>query len=1090
MKKIKISWVALLCLFMTTTIVKAQDSVQYLNPTFNFTNQFDNSQLSNFNPSEVPYGVLIDRVYGWSGIANLAEKPTVSKDKMVQAWYDLYTSTYKFSGDLGYPEFKTHLVQYDLSKKMPLVIINYNFSKIDSTAFNSQPTDSNGYYISSGNKALPYTKNQANLIGLYNTDTYYEGIPIEVVFDKKLFLQNTNNQIARIIITNNINDTKLVFDKESEQLLTLDIAGDIVLQIFCELNNGMQFTCFQKIQITPFKKVRAACPGSERHEWIESAIPFQGYNEAFATTTFADFHVYHKYLNNDPTNCDTKITKPIFFLDGFYAMNERNFDEIYSDFITTDKDVKPGNIAEQLRLKGYDLIIVNFPEVGEVIKVPGQPPVAVSDMVHRQNGQLLQINRDGGADFVERNAMAFVALMQQINREVRYNAKAANKTPEQTVIIGPSMGGQVSRYALAYMEKQSAANPTNTAWNHNCRLWVSFDSPHEGANILISTQQALDHLGKFYGDQTALYKFNTQVRSNVARQFLINQLDGLNDGAAFHQNYYYGTTNNGFDALNTNGLPNSHGYPINCRKIALINGSSDGIETLSAGTEIGWIKASGSVNTRALDFHVRFMESTGGTNNTFEAYQLQKDGIFMGFSTVLSTTSAFTITPTNGMTLERKLKVDYWNYINNWQLVHDKVFKRWSTFTTTNNNNHGSLDCAPGGMINVNGVLLNPVLKELNTLLAAGTVKKIDASFIAPNSCFIPSISALGFKNSNFKWNQKFSDRNLLCGPNGNEIYFDNYFAPMVSEEHVHISDAAFAWIETELNKGHKGPDCIQTTCGLAIEGADMCLGGMQNFGINMPLPAGIKVTWLSSISAIQTVGGGSPNPTIKLLDITGNANNFSFTLTAIIENPCGANITLTKKIFVHAPYSLKDFSIVNKPTKCSNYYTLNYKYGAMPNDIEASWSTNGSATFTPYSNVVNQSGQMGGCINYPDLAMVALRDNCGLIGNTYMSVLGATNIGCSCKKGNAIADFSEFKLDVYPNPTTDTWNVILYNFIYTQYASCKLYDFNGRLVYEATKTDFRNSNITIPTAHLQKGFYMLKVISDANTQMIKLIKE
>ena len=51
---------------------------------------------------------------------------------------------------------------------------------------------------------------------------------------------------------------------------------------------------------------------------------------------------------------------------------------------------------------------------------------------------------DGGADYIERNAMNHITLYQKLNNEL-----IDNGSNEELVIIGPSMGGQISRYALA-----------------------------------------------------------------------------------------------------------------------------------------------------------------------------------------------------------------------------------------------------------------------------------------------------------------------------------------------------------------------------------------------------------------------------------------------------------------------------------------------------------------------------------------------------------------------------------------------------------------------------------------------------------------
>src|SRR5476651_70080 len=102
--------------------------------------------------------------------------------------------------------------------------------------------------------------------------------------------------------------------------------------------------------------------------------------------------------------------------------------------------------------KGYDLIFVTYEQ-------------------YDYNG----VHIDGGADYIQRNAYTLVKIIQDINSKL-----VASGSSEKLVVVGPSMGGLISRYALTYMEQHSL--------DHNTRLWVSFDSPHLGANIPIGDQ--------------------------------------------------------------------------------------------------------------------------------------------------------------------------------------------------------------------------------------------------------------------------------------------------------------------------------------------------------------------------------------------------------------------------------------------------------------------------------------------------------------------------------------------------------------------------------------------------------------------------
>ena len=159
--------------------------------------------------------------------------------------------------------------------------------------------------------------------------------------------------------------------------------------------------------------------------------------------------------------------------------------------------------------------------------------------------------------------MAVVALLQRENLKLQQNGSS-----NQIVLIGPSMGGLVSRYALASMEKNNIP--------HNTRLWVSYDSPHLGANIPISAQSNLYFYGFLGGNEEAKTKYSENFYSPAAREMLIEQLDaanpmkgvdGQNNGDPFRNLFKQNIINN--------GVANSNGFPLLSRKIAISNGNTD-----------------------------------------------------------------------------------------------------------------------------------------------------------------------------------------------------------------------------------------------------------------------------------------------------------------------------------------------------------------------------------------------------------------------------------------------------------------------------------------------------------------------------------
>ena len=270
---------------------------------------------------------------------------------------------------------------------------------------------------------------------------------------------------------------------------------------------------------------------------INATIPYLGHLGT------GEYQIYYD-------NIDGVLDKPIFFVDGFDPGDSRTIDLMH-DLLNFGDPVQ--NLAELVRDEGYDLIVLNFPTY-----------TSVSD------GFTVI---DGGADFIQRNAFILTELINTIN--------GLKVGAEQNVVIGPSMGGLISRYALGYMEQN--------ALDHDTRLYVSFDSPHLGANVPIGLQ----------------YLFNYMVNGDpgiIAAEPLVNGL--LNSAAAKQMlvDHYTSHLQNGSDYLQDNALTlpsgavnfrnefqselNSLGFPQDSRNIAVTNGSGIGEMSGTPGMEL------------------------------------------------------------------------------------------------------------------------------------------------------------------------------------------------------------------------------------------------------------------------------------------------------------------------------------------------------------------------------------------------------------------------------------------------------------------------------------------------------------------------
>ena len=168
------------------------------------------------------------------------------------------------------------------------------------------------------------------------------------------------------------------------------------------------------------------------------------------------------------------------------------------------------------------------------------------DSLRRQGFDVYYIDFHNGAEYMENNALLVEELIRQLN--------ILKCSDEELVVIGCSMGGVIAKYALADMEHKQL--------KHCVRTYVSFDAPHQGANIPFGLQAFLE----FYKGKLPVVKEHLKRKINRAatRQLLIQHIDADHLSGP-HQ-----------DRKDWLALSNQLGYPKICRNIAITNGSVDG----------------------------------------------------------------------------------------------------------------------------------------------------------------------------------------------------------------------------------------------------------------------------------------------------------------------------------------------------------------------------------------------------------------------------------------------------------------------------------------------------------------------------------
>lgn len=158
---------------------------------------------------------------------------------------------------------------------------------------------------------------------------------------------------------------------------------------------------------------------------------------------------------------------------------------------------------------------------------------------------------------VEANAQLLRTVIELVN--------AVKLDPEQEIVVaGHGLGGILSRYCLASMESFGV--------DHDTRLYISIDAPHQGMYIPISIQYFLSFLSGnlvFLANQENfefLQEYQELYNSPISRQLLkfrlqasVNELIVNPEHATF------------MDQLA--GLNNCNGYPTQSRNIAVSFGS-------------------------------------------------------------------------------------------------------------------------------------------------------------------------------------------------------------------------------------------------------------------------------------------------------------------------------------------------------------------------------------------------------------------------------------------------------------------------------------------------------------------------------------
>lgn len=804
------------------------------------------SLFAGINKSEVTSGIFYDRVLS---VANLHEydksADTVEGALLEQAYFELYHAAFDQTGFLGIKEFEYLANLERFKKRIPVAVLDYHFHYLKPTAIQEGLLENvnESFFTIPGQN--PFVLKRVQMAGLLN-EKFQPGW-LKFSLPGSLCRNNQGLSVSSVTLNFGAYGNKVLGVNQVDSVF-IGQNGKIVFTITVQYSNGTSFSNLGQFEISdnsiynPNGRLSQLETDPCFSELITSDIGFMGYDE---TEEYKGKNTVNYYYRNDPNiDCSQKqkrtLRKPIIIIDGFDPTNKRNAkwikDSAFLYYSKTTNRVE--DLGRELRNQGYDLIIVNHTEYIEGTRILESPagPMLVERVVQ------------GGGDYMERNAMVLIKVIEGINAQLQ-----AQGSTEKIIIVGPSMGGQISRIALKYMEDHGM--------NHNCRLWISMDSNHEGAIVPIGLQEMAKEFARYFYKAYATLHY--QINSPIAKQALIHHHLAASEAPAGAPGY--------FDRYNA--YKNNLGWPQLLRKISGNSGAHNG----------------------------QLQEGAFSCSPILELGTKWGRGTIPGFLTFYfgdpKNTQKVSLAPDKGEgrceVLRMKLKLGLKEII-------DKV-----VYAAHGNNRpyKASLEMLPAGhypgfkeildsMNSTNQVLFTSYLDEILYWLKKKKYSISDAVARSENHAHQLTSSTLAYgrgprPNPSRKWDDDVSMLNLAAPCEG-EIPFDGYFGPLnFNTRHDLLFDEQARWFMDEINgisRSFKKDIPLNIVC--LNPGSIWCPGAVKIFSITNPAAA-TSYHWIVDNPHLAIVSGQGTSQVSVVYNYNGGNPNQSQLISASGENSC-----------------------------------------------------------------------------------------------------------------------------------------------------------------------------------------------------------
>jgi len=881
------------------------------------------------------------------------------------------------------------------------------------------------------------------LLAIAPSTDYYEGKNLKVLLPSNLWFTNSASSVSSINV---------------------------------DFNDGLGYR-----PITMGQALNVNYTGTGRKEWKFNLLLTNGTNLHSHTSVYIKDDPYNGYDPgsitasrmgaSDPETLPFTASKPYLgtAASGWITIDYANADRILRRPLIVAERFDPGHITHPERWFGSTSIKDFFDEVDN----SGSTNLRNLLGPNMNDYDLIYVDWRIGTDNIQRNAY----LLEDIIDWVNANKEPLNGVIQPNVIIGQSMGGLVTRWALKDME--------NAGRNHQTRLFISDDSPQQGVNLPLSYQYLYRHAQSLYvrtgaypfvefiqliRNRASPYKMLHITNTPAVRQMLINYVkDNSQIDNTVHNQWQ--------TELSNMGYPSNYGI----RVVAVSNGSECAVtQPFSPGSTL--LSYSGKASTRFLSDMILQFTSLGHDANLFLAYGTGKPAFLLGF-----------------MPGKNEIKYDFTANAQPNQstslLYHGSITYRKTWFwaipiqiTLTNRSNYANsatlpYDYYPGSQetdqidlqsspisnwlikysVNFSHIRTFSFLPVASALdIGGGKVALTNADFL---SKYVGASPPPAPKNTPFK--------NFITAFNAN--------SSINNEEHLDFRQRNGDWIANELNNTPAAANCsFICSNNMSITGDSAICSSPVTYTLNnAPTGSGISIVWSASVGGLVNIAPSS-NGSQATVTRSGTGQTGPLTLSAAVSNASCGSVT------------------INSSTIQVGVPTINISYsqnGTCSSAGYQTWSLNASSpdAITSWQWTIDNPSSGSWYINSPNSPSTMV----DVSGGGGISVTAASSCGTGKNGVTIYSNCPHITVTATPNPTTNNITIAVadkketasFNKKKAMMYQIKVTDQLGN-VKKQYKYSSGTANTTISLGGLVSGLYTIQAFDGTSWSSTKVIKQ